>query len=227
MQALSNKYGMPIKIVSITDFNDPNPKVERIEPDGDFEVKEKIEEMIHLNTGRVHFDLISKKKKSIKEPTLSPLESPPVRVLSPSSLSMFPEKLLSTRKNNVYFDVTNNEMQNSKYAEKRQTENQELFDLKLELAESKREINSLKELLQIKTTKSSSEQNSNDISHSCVECGNIFNEVNSLQDHIRKVHQPAKTFECKTCGTLYSNKEHLKAHIVFNHVKKFDCDSCE
>ena len=41
MQALANKYGMPIKIVSIKDFNDPNPKIERMEPDGDFEVKEK------------------------------------------------------------------------------------------------------------------------------------------------------------------------------------------
>ena len=66
MQALSNKYGMPIKIISITDFDDPNPKVERIEPDGDFEVKEQIEEMILLNTGQVHFDLIQKKKQSDK-----------------------------------------------------------------------------------------------------------------------------------------------------------------
>ena len=63
MQALSNKYRMPIKIISITDFNDQNPKVEKIEPDGDFEVKENVEEMILLNTGKVHFDLIKKKKK--------------------------------------------------------------------------------------------------------------------------------------------------------------------
>ena len=63
MQALSNKYGMPIKIILITDFNDPNPKVEKMEPDGDFEVKENIEEMILLNTGKFHFDLIMKKKK--------------------------------------------------------------------------------------------------------------------------------------------------------------------
>ena len=41
MQALGNKYGITIKIVSIKDFNDPNPKIERMEPDGDFEVKEK------------------------------------------------------------------------------------------------------------------------------------------------------------------------------------------
>ena len=66
MQALSNKYGMPIKIISITNFDDPNPKVERMEPDGDFIVKESMDEMILLNTGRVHFDLIRKKKKSTK-----------------------------------------------------------------------------------------------------------------------------------------------------------------
>ena len=41
MQALSNKYGMPITIISVNDFNDPYPKVERMEPDGDFVVKEK------------------------------------------------------------------------------------------------------------------------------------------------------------------------------------------
>ena len=64
MQALSNKYGMPIKIISVTSFNDIHPKVERIEPDGDFEVKEKNYEIILLNTGNVHFDLIMKKKKT-------------------------------------------------------------------------------------------------------------------------------------------------------------------
>ena len=70
MQALSNKYGMPIKIVSIKDSNDPNPKVERIEPDGHFEVKQVVEEMIWLNTGQYHFDLI-KKKNVDKERKLS------------------------------------------------------------------------------------------------------------------------------------------------------------
>ena len=63
MQALSKKYGMPIKIISISIFNDPNPKVERKEPDGDFIIKEKVEEMIWLNTGKVHFDLIRRKKE--------------------------------------------------------------------------------------------------------------------------------------------------------------------
>ena len=62
MQALSNKYGMPIKIISIKYSNDPKPKVERMEPDKDFEVKEVMEEMILLNTGSYHFDLIQKKK---------------------------------------------------------------------------------------------------------------------------------------------------------------------
>ena len=65
-QALSNKYGMPIKIVSIRDFNDQNPKVERLEPDGDFEVQQVFEEMILLKTGQYHFDLIRKKELIIK-----------------------------------------------------------------------------------------------------------------------------------------------------------------
>ena len=68
MQALSNKFGMPIKIISIKDFNDSNPKVQQMEPDGDFEVKQIIEEMILLNTGNYHFYLIRKiKSKSNNE----------------------------------------------------------------------------------------------------------------------------------------------------------------
>ena len=51
---------MPIKIVSIKDFSDPNPKVDRLERDGDFEVKQVFEEMILLNTGQYRFDLIRK-----------------------------------------------------------------------------------------------------------------------------------------------------------------------
>ena len=62
LQALANKYGMPIKIVSITDFNDSDPKIEQMQPDGDFEVEQVIEEMILLNTGNYHFDLIKKKQ---------------------------------------------------------------------------------------------------------------------------------------------------------------------
>ena len=57
---------MPITIISVNDFNDPYPKVERMEPDGDFVVKEKIDEMKLLNTGKVHFDLIMKKNESDK-----------------------------------------------------------------------------------------------------------------------------------------------------------------
>ena len=62
LQALSNKYGMPIQIISINDFSDPNPKSERIEPDADFVVEKVINEMILLNTGQCHFDLIKKKQ---------------------------------------------------------------------------------------------------------------------------------------------------------------------
>ena len=64
LQALSNKYGMPIKIISINDFSDPNPKVERLEPDADFVVEKVIDEMILLNTGQCHFDLIRKKQSN-------------------------------------------------------------------------------------------------------------------------------------------------------------------
>ena len=36
------EYGMPIQIISINDFSDPNPKSERIEPDADFVVEKVI-----------------------------------------------------------------------------------------------------------------------------------------------------------------------------------------
>ena len=102
MQALSNKYGMPIKIISISNFNDSNPKVERMEPDGDFIVKQKVEETILLNTGRVDFELIRKKEKSTKVSAPAPQDCPPAKVPSPGSLES-PAKLQFMHRILIYF----------------------------------------------------------------------------------------------------------------------------
>ena len=174
MQALSNKYGMPIKIISISNFNDSNPNVERMEPDGDFIVKQKVEEMILLNTGRVHFDLIGKKEKSTKVSAPAPQDCPPAKVPSPGSLESPCGQVIKDSEQTI----------------SEQPKNEEIVNLKVELAESKKEIKALKELvmqllpneeaeeLQTKTTKT------------------------SLEAHVTQKPNEEKNFECKTCSKI-------------------------
>ena len=213
MQALSNKYGMPIKIISISNFNDPNPKVERMESDGDFEVKEKIEEMSLLNTGRVHFDLIRKKKKSIKVLTPAPQECPPEEVPTLSLLGSPSEKVLESNKNNVNVDFIKDKMKETDQTKSEQPGHTEIINLKVELAESKEEIRALKEQvcklipgeepdkMTLKTTKSTLEIQDNVKNNTCSDCGKYFAKFISLEVHVRQEHHEFKKFECKTCKT--------------------------
>lgn len=161
LQALSNKYGMPIQIILITD-------VERIEPDGDFEVKEHIEEMILLNTGKVHFDLIMKKKQSDR-----------------------------TKDNGKPQNVT------------------EIEKLRYELANSKKEIRDLKELVEqllpgnrkeVQTTATDKTSNTNETvaNNICDECGKQYANIYNLEAHVRQEHSEIHAFECKTCKKVFS-----------------------
>ena len=117
MQALSNKYGMPIKIFSIKDFNDPSPKVETMQPDGDFEVDQLIDEMILLNTGSYHFDLIRKIKTNEAE-----------------VIEIRQSKSEETKENNL----------NVKFNFAEKSEKEEIKDLKVIVQQMKEEINKLK-----------------------------------------------------------------------------------
>ena len=151
-----------------------------------------------MNTGRVHFDLIRKKKNDLKEPT--------------QSLLVSPEKVLDINKKNVHFDLNNDKSENIKYTEESQPENKEILDLKLELAESKKEIKSLKEL----------------ICELCQDAKQGKLQMGKLQMETKESSsEPEKPCECNICGKIYSNKDNLRAHILQNHAKKFDCDSCE
>ena len=68
LQALSNKYVMPIKVVKIKHWNGKKPVVNEIKPDGDFQGHEKqYGKMMMLNTNNCHFDLIRKKEIDIIE----------------------------------------------------------------------------------------------------------------------------------------------------------------
>ena len=239
MQALSNKYGMPIKIFLISNFNDPNPKVERMEPDGGFEVKEKIDEMILLNTGRVHFDLIRKKKKSVKVLTPAPQDCPPGEMLTQGLLRGPSEKVLEPNNSNKKVAFINDEIKEINQTASEQPQHQEIIDLKVELAESKEEIKALKELvcqllpgeepdkLVMKTPNSTSEHQDKLQNNTCSKCGKDFARYINLEVHVRQEHQELNKFDCITCKKSYSIKENLWAHIEQNHVKKFDCDSCE
>ena len=212
---------MPIKIISISNFDDPNPKVERMEPDGDFIVKEKIEEMTLLNTGRVHFDLIRKKKKSTKVPDSAPQDCP--KVLTPSSLESPSRQVLKE----------------TSQPAPQEPGNEEIYNLRIELAESKEEIRALKELVKqlvpceeteklgTKTTSNSLESKDRAENNVCSDCGKGFSELISLEAHVIQEHNEENSFECKTCRSLYSTKENLWAHITQNHERKFNCDSCE
>ena len=203
MQALSNKYGMPITIISVNDFNDPYPKVERMEPDGDFVVKEKIEEMILLNTGKVHFDLIMKKNESDKLDNIHSDTFIPKEKNDGTYISDVEEEF--TLKDQVQPNVT------------------EIEQLRCELAESKKEIKSLKELVNNMLPKETDKVKDN----ICVECGKLFSKFIYLETHMRKEHPERETFECTSCRKQYSTKENLRYHIAEEHTKKFNCDSCK
>ena len=210
MQALSNKYGMPIRIISISDFNDPNPKVERMEPDSDFIVEERVEEMTLLNTGRVHFDLIRKKNQSTKVPAPASSGYLPANVPAPQSLDCPPAKVPASASQ----DFTSAKVpaptsldcppSNTGLG---QSNKEDLVNLRAELAESKNEIRALKELVSQLLPSDK---------------GNKFETYQRREDS-----NYSKTLNCTSCGKQYSSKENLSSHINEEHLKKYNCDSCE
>ena len=216
MQALSNKYNMPIQIISITDINDINPKVERIEPDRDFEFTEKVEEMILLSTGKVHFDLIMKKKQSD-----SPKDT---------------KDILNVEKNQEDVSIINDSEEKRKHNTQEDSSRKcEVDMLRLKLAQSRQEIKDLQDLVKTllpdekvdmfqKKSNSKDEATQNNI---CGDCGLNFAKFINLEAHVRKEHSMNNTYSCTKCKKEYSTKENLWSHNNEEHSKRFNCDSCE
>ena len=61
--------------------------------------------------------------------------------------------------------------------------------------------------------------------HECQFCDKILNTNNSLNTHIKSVHEGTKNFRCETCHVSFKAQDGLKYHISSIHnAQKFKCD---
>ena len=113
--------------------------------------------------------------------------------------------------------------------------NNEIHMLRLELADSKKQIKDLQDLVikllpqenQVQNHEQRSSINELPKSNICSDCGKHFNTFLNLEAHVTKDHCRNEIFNCTTCNKTYSTKENLWIHISEEHTKKFNCDSCE
>lgn len=61
-------------------------------------------------------------------------------------------------------------------------------------------------------------------SYECKSCGKIFSAERELYTHIL-THTEEKLHECKICKKTFSLKANLKAHFL-THTKMYECDVC-
>ena len=250
MQALSNKYGMPIKIVSIKDNNDPKPKVERLEPDGDFEVKQKVAEMILLNTGQYHFDLISKKKTDSEEEYNLVLET--------TTTSQEQSKHKEHEKTNT----TENDIEIEQKGGVKSSK-EDISELRIMIEHMKKEINKLKEhkcpnvneTVTVKNANKSfktigtldpkkpnshndqevirqnSERNEDKKNkekpkpHKCQKCETYFQSMSILESHMKEKHE--RTYECNSCYFQSNSVHTLEQHKKEKHIVNYNCKKCD
>jgi hypothetical protein len=52
--------------------------------------------------------------------------------------------------------------------------------------------------------------------HVCTICGNSYNKVTILNNHIKAVHQGEKPYECETCGKAFARKQKMKEHMLIH-----------
>ena len=207
MQALSNKFGMPIKIISIKDFSDPNPKVEQMEPDKDFEVKEAMEEMILLNTGNYHFDLIRKKE----------------------SVECEQKNERQDKSNHDSIQKENHQISFEK------SEREEIKELKIVVEEMRREIQCLRQhtcsntIANSKTTSHREEIQKNvkssESRNKCDKCEKTFVNNDALTAHKREKHE--QLYECNSCVFSSKSSVTLEQHKEEVHRINYMCKKCK
>ena len=63
--------------------------------------------------------------------------------------------------------------------------------------------------------------------HVCTLCGNAYNKVAILNQHIKSVHLNEKPHECPTCGRSFARKQKMKDHMkIHTGEAKYTCPLC-
>ncbi|XP_071445672.1 zinc finger protein 791-like [Hetaerina americana] len=63
-------------------------------------------------------------------------------------------------------------------------------------------------------------------SHVCDECGDRFQEIGQLKDHM-SVHSAVKPFPCSVCSKSFTRKTNLKTHLAIHLKEKpYSCNVC-
>ena len=127
--------------------------------------------------------------------------------------------------NDSHFDLlVPKQLNNSKNIEKGEAVVREVENLRNELAKSKEEIKSLKELLHNVLPGdafSSIEQDT----FSCTTCEKKYSTRENLWAHISEEH--TKKYDCDSCDESFPNEQGLKNHDTENHNKNYDCEQCD
>ena len=64
--------------------------------------------------------------------------------------------------------------------------------------------------------------------HVCTLCGNAYNKVAILNQHIKSVHMNEKPHECPTCGKAFARKQKMKDHTkIHTGESKYTCPLCK
>ena len=193
-----------------------------MEPDGDFEVDKVIEEMILLNTGNYHFDLIRKIKTNESEGNRKSSEI---------------KNIVSTQENNT--------QEQSNLAEK--SEKEEINDLKVIVQQMKDEIEKLKqhkcstsinkntpkvskptdkpEFIQTILTESEKTPSNAKSLNKCEFCEKTFEDRDALCLHVKEKHE--KPYECNFCAFTSKVQNTLEQHKEEKHVMNFKCNKCK
>ena len=63
--------------------------------------------------------------------------------------------------------------------------------------------------------------------HICTLCGNAYNKVAILNQHIKSVHMNEKPHDCPTCGRSFARKQKMKDHMkIHTGESKYTCPLC-
>jgi uncharacterized Zn-finger protein len=63
--------------------------------------------------------------------------------------------------------------------------------------------------------------------HICTLCGNAYNKIAMLNQHIKSVHMNEKPHECPTCGRAFARKQKMKDHMkIHTGESKYTCPLC-